>query len=94
MEIELQYSSLLLGNWRKPSEVDTTQSTVGIDITINSNNNSNISPTLPTNSIPITRAGGNNTTNRYNSNSSNSIGYVAWDFAGQLEYSTLHPVGI
>ncbi len=24
----------------------------------------------------------------------NSIDYVAWDFAGQLEYSPLHPVSI
>ncbi len=125
MEIELKYSSLLLGNLRKPRKVETTRSTVGIDITINNNsnnqsslsigtyNNNNISTTTTTttlpspNSIPITRviSGDSNTNNSKkssssigNSNTNNgsrrggSIGYVAWDFAGQLEYSTLHPV--
>ncbi len=62
------------------------------------NNNNTLPPT--TNPIPITaRVGDNNSTKSNNNISSinnngsrSSIGYVAWDFAGQLEYSTLHPV--
>ncbi len=95
MDIEVKYSSLLLGNLRKPRTVATTQSTVGIDIN-NNNNNSNSSLPIGTyNYNNISTTGDNNTNNNSNSNtnnSSNSIGYVAWDFAGQLEYSTLHPV--
>ncbi len=104
MEIELKYSSpaSLASNLTKPEEVETTQSTVGIDITINRNNNNQISNCLPvdtynnidttTNPIPISSDNNNNRTSDNKTNSSSSIGYVAWDFAGQLEYSTLHPV--
>ncbi len=111
MEIELKYSSpaSLASNLRKPEEVETTQSTFGIDITITNRNNNQISSSLPidtynnlsttlhtTNPIPITRVisstNSNRTPNNKTNSSSSSIGYVAWDFAGQLEYSTLHPV--
>ncbi len=93
---------------RKPEEIETTQSTIGVDIINNNNKNSSSLPidtynnnintiytTLPTNPIPITRVistDNDNNSTPSNNNSSNSIGYVAWDFAGQLEYSTLHPV--
>src|SRR5690348_9363118 len=104
MEIELKYPAPLLSdgsnsNLGKPEEVEFTQSTVGIDINNNNNKNKNTSNSLPidtynntpttitNNPLPVMKV-----FNSDNDNNNSSIGYVAWDFAGQLEYSTLHPV--
>ncbi len=73
-------------------EISVDQSTVGIDI-----ESLNL-PSLPTNSTSTTISSTSPIDEETSVSDSNSnpmvIKYVVWDFAGQIEYSTLHPVSI
>ncbi len=59
-------------------DISVDEATVGIDIV----------------SLPISSPTTNSPTSDRDNSFSPPIQYVVWDFAGQIEYSTLHPVSI
>ncbi len=84
IEIQLERSSNnpFVFFWKTPEEAIVTESTVGIDINRSLKLSSHLTDTKSN----------NNASSNDNSIAPLAIDYVAWDFAGQREYSTFHPV--